>query len=99
MRLLNTPKRLALLLVLPLMLPLTACGNARPALVLPPIERTEQVPTPDVPVGEAVCDGKPCLSDRETGELIADLAHALDVANAKLAWLHDWIATAQKGQR
>ena len=86
------PQRL-LLALLPVLL-LTACGQERVALTLPPIERTAPVDFPAVPAGEAVCDGASCLSDRETGELIADLAAALDEANARLLWLRDWIGDA-----
>lgn len=57
---------------------------------LPPAEWTEPVAFPVIPAGEAVCDGAPCLSDAETGSLIADLANALDQANAKLLKLGDW---------
>lgn len=72
------------------------CGTDRPVISTPPIERAEPVAFPTVPEGEAVCDGAPCLSDRETGTLIADLAKALDTANARLLWLKDWIGTAGK---
>ncbi len=77
------------------MLPLTACGTARPVVALPPVERTTPVPFPTIPTGEANCPDEtglpaPCLSDRETGTLIADLAKALDTANAKLEWLGDF---------
>jgi hypothetical protein len=47
-----------------------------------------------VPEGEAACDGAPCLSDRETGTLIADLVRALDQANARLLKVRDWITAA-----
>lgn len=94
----NTPNRPTLRLALLPALLLTACGDARPVLQLPPIERADAVAFPAVPAGEAVCDGQPCLSDRETGELIGDLAKALDTANAKLLWLHDWFVTAEKGK-
>ena len=50
----------------------------------------EPVAFPSIPEGEAVCDGAPCLSDKETGVLIADLAKALDQANARILWLRDW---------
>jgi hypothetical protein len=69
---------------------LTACGTDRPAVQLPPAEWTEPVAFPAVPEGEAVCDGKPCLSDRESANLMADLANALDQANAKLQRIADW---------
>ena len=69
---------------------LTACGE-RPVVALPTADRFEPVAFPVVAAGEAVCDGKPCLSDRETGALMADLAQALDQANAKLMWLGDWV--------
>jgi len=68
----------------------TSCGPVRPAIALPPVERLEPVAFPVIPSGEAVCDGQPCLSDAETGTLLADLAKALDDANAKLLWLRDW---------
>lgn len=86
------PMRTRLLSLLALCLAplLTACETDRPAIVLPPVERLEPVAFPAVPVGEAVCDGQPCLSDRETGVLIADLAKALDQANARILWLRDW---------
>ena len=86
--------KFARLLALPLALSLTACGPERPRLVLPPAARAEQVATPAVPVGEATCEGEPCLSDREIGGLLAALKGALDEANRKLGWLHDWIVTA-----
>lgn len=81
------------LALLPVLL-LTACGTDRPALALPPVERAEPVAFPAVPEGAAVCDGSPCLSDAQVGELMADLAAALDQANARLLWLRDWIAAA-----
>ena len=49
---------------------------------------------PAVPVGEATCEGEPCLSDREIGGLLKGYAGALDEANRRLAWLRDWIVTA-----
>ena len=78
------------------MLLLTSSGNDRPVLTLPPIERTAPVADPVIPDGEALCEGAPCLSDRQTGELLADYAKALDTANARLLWLHDWIKSAGK---
>ncbi len=72
------------------MLLLIGCGQERVVLTPPPIERTEPVAYPVVPAGEAVCEGAPCLSDRETGQVIADLTDALDAANAKLLWLRTW---------
>lgn len=86
----KTRKLLALPLVLSQMLLLAACANERVVPTPPPLARTEQVAYPAIPPGEAVCDGAPCLSDRETGELIAGLAAALDAANAKLLWLREW---------
>lgn len=73
---------------------LASCGDGRPVISTPPIEWTEPVALPTVPEGEAVCDGQPCLSDHETGSLIADLAKALDTANARLLKLRDWIRAA-----
>ena len=87
--LLQRTLKLFLLGPLPALL-LTACGQDRPAIALPPADRLEPVAFPVVPVGEAECDGAPCLSDRETGVLIADLAKALDQANARILWLKDW---------
>jgi hypothetical protein len=73
-----------------------SCADARPAISAPPIEWTEPVAYPTVPEGEASCEGRPCLSDRETGLLIADLTKALDTANARLLKLRDWIGAAGK---
>ena len=73
---------------------LSACGTERPVLTLPPIERAEPVAYPAIPDGEAVCDGAPCLSDRQTAEVIGGLAGALDEANRRLLWLRDWIKAA-----
>ena len=70
---------------------LSACGTERPVLTLPPIERADPVAYPAIPAGEAICDGAPCLSDRQTAEVIGGLAGALDDANARLLWIKDWI--------
>jgi len=79
---------------------LTACaGSERVRLALPPADRAEQVTEPRMPVGEALCDGQPCLSDRETAGLIAGAFKALREANGRLAWLHDWILGAGKPRR
>ncbi len=86
----NIPNKPVLLAALLLMLPLAGCGSERVVLTPPPLERTEPVAYPAVPVGEAVCDGTPCLSDRQTGQLIADLTDVVDAANAKLLWLREW---------
>ena len=40
--------------------------------------------------GEAVCDGAPCLSDREVGQLLDAAADAICEANDRLAWLSDY---------
>ncbi len=85
-----TLKKPALLPGLCLALLLNGCGTDRVVLTPPPIERTEPVAYPVVPAGEAVCDGNPCLSDRQTGQVISDLTDALDAANAKLIWLREW---------
>lgn len=92
----NTLLKFACLLALPLVLLLTACGTDRPRIALPPAERAAEVAYPPIPAGEAVCDGKPCLSDRETAGVMAGLANALDEANRRLSWLRDWITTAGK---
>lgn len=94
-----TPKLLAPLLALSLVLPLNACGQGRPLNHLPPVERAAPVAYPAVPAGEAVCEGQPCLSDRQLGGLISDLTDALDLANQRLIWLRDWIDVAGKSAR
>lgn len=77
------------------MLLLSACaGSVR--IATPDPERAAEVAPPVVPPGEASCKGAPCLSDRETADLLADYAAALDVANGKLAWLRDWILGVRK---
>lgn len=89
--------RCAALLALPCALLLTACaGPERVRLATPPAARAEPVAEPAIPAGEALCDGQPCLSDRETAGLLADAFRALREANGRLAWLHDWIVTASK---
>ena len=92
----NTLSRFALLAALLSTLLLISCGDERPRLVLPPVARAVPVAPPAVPIGEATCDGSPCLSDRETAGLLAGYASALDEANRRLAWLRDWIVTAGK---
>lgn len=77
-------------------LALSACGTERPVSTLPPIERAEPVAYPATPDGEATCDGAPCLSDRQTAEVIGGLAGALDEANRRLLWLRDFIKSAGK---
>lgn len=84
---------LSVLLLMPL---LTGCGNERPRIALPPAERAAPVAYPAIPVGEAVCNGAPCLSDRENAAVLAGFADALDKANARLLWLRDWIREAGK---
>lgn len=86
----------ALLLALSLMPLLTACGNERPAISLPPAERAAPVGYPVIPAGEALCDGKLCLSDRQTGALLGDSWNAIDACNAKLFWFGDWLAAMTK---
>ena len=83
-------KKPALLLAPCLALLLIGCGSERVVLTPPPLDRTEPVAYPAVPDGEAVCDGAPCLSDRQTGQLISDLTDVVDAANAKLLWLREW---------
>lgn len=88
----RTRKRPArLLALLPIAL-LTNCADERPAIAPPPADRLEPVSYPAIPAGEAICEGKPCLSDREAAGLIADFANALDQANARILWLRDWAA-------
>lgn len=92
------PTRCAALPALLFALLLTACGEDRPKVGAPPIERAAPVVWPVVPIGEATCPDEetgaavPCLSDRESAELIAGLADALDIANGRLLWLRDWLA-------
>lgn len=93
---LTTLPKCAIPLVLLCVPLLTACDPARPRLALPPVERAEPVAYPVIPIGEAECDGNPCLSDAQSARLIGGLADALDAANARLLWLRDWIATAGK---
>lgn len=89
--LLRKNPKLRLVLLAPLcVLSVSSCGTDRPAIVLPPAERLEPVAFPAIPDGEAVCEGRPCLSDRESATLMADLAKALDQANARILWLGDW---------
>jgi len=92
----SIPKTFAGLLALLSVPLLTACGDVRPQVGTPPPEWTAPVAWPVVPAGEAVCDDAetgalmPCLSDRESADLMAGLADALDAANGKLQRLGDW---------
>lgn len=72
------------------MLLLTACPNERVRIAKPPADYTAAVAYPAIPAREAVCDGAPCLSDRESASLLASFADALDAANGKLAKIADW---------
>src|SRR5438045_4044231 len=76
----NTPPKPMLLPALSAALLLSGCG---PTAVnsTPPPERFAVVAAPMVPEGEAVCDGKPCLSDRQIGQLLDGLIDALERAN------------------
>lgn len=100
----KTPTRFAALPALLCAPLLTACGDDRPAIGLPPIERTAPVAWPVVPAGDAVCDDAetgalvPCLSDLQAAELMAALGDALDAANGKLLWLGDWMAEFEAAQ-
>lgn len=68
---------------------LSGCGA--PAVnSTPPPERFAAVAAPMLPEGEAVCEGKPCLSDRQIGQLLDGLIDALERANGKLAWLGEY---------
>lgn len=92
------PKGAMLLQALLSTLLLSACaGSVR--IATPDPDRAAEVAEPDVPAGEAVCTGGPCLSDRQSATLLTDYAAALGVANGKLAWLRDWILGARKKRR
>lgn len=70
---------------------LTACAS-NPQLALP--DAPEPVPIPAPPVGEADCDGVPCLSERQAGAWIADVLAGFREANARLVEVREWIRTA-----
>ena len=89
---LKTPKLQNLLLALLLVPLLTACPDERVRIAKPPAEYTQTVAYPAIPAGESVCDGAPCLSDRESASLLSSFADALDAANGKLERLADWFA-------
>lgn len=99
------PKKFAGLLGLLFVPLLTACANERPPVGTPPPEWTAPVAWPVVPAGEAQCPDQetgalePCLSDRETADLLAGLADALDAANGKLQRLGDWFAEFAKAAK
>ena len=80
------------------MLLLCGCAGGE-RLATPDPARAEPIALPPIPEGEATCDGAPCLSDRQTAELLADYAAALDAANGRLLWLQDWIVRAGKPLR
>ena len=84
----KTRTLLAPLLVLSLGPLLSACGGE--VASTPPAERFAPVAAPVAPVGEALCEGEPCLSDRQLGSLFDAVVDALERANAKLEWLGDY---------
>ncbi|WP_156488685.1 hypothetical protein [Erythrobacter sp. HI0077] len=84
-----TPKQPALLLGPSLALLLTACGGDEVKSTPDPV-RFERVPLPVAPAGEAVCDGEPCLSDRQVGELLNQVIDVACAMGDRLAWLSDY---------
>lgn len=83
------PKLPALPLGLSLALLLTACGGDEVKSTPDPV-RFERVALPTAPTGEADCDGEPCLSDRQMGELLNDMIDVACEMGDKLAWLSDY---------
>lgn len=81
------------------MLLLSGCAAGNVRLANPDPARADPITLPMVPAGEAICEDAPCLSDRQTAELLADYAAALDAANGRLLWLQDWIVRASKPVR
>lgn len=73
---------------------LTSCGNdARPAIVKPAPQRYEKPAYPAIPTPAAPCSydaARLCLTDEQTGKLIADYDAVLTEAFDKLDWLRDW---------
>lgn len=84
-----TPKLPALLPGLSLALLLTACGGDEVKSTPDPV-RFERVVLPVAPAGEAVCDGEPCLSDRQVGELLNQVIDVACAMGDRLAWLSDY---------
>ena len=84
-----TPKQPALLLGPSLALLLTACGGDEVKSTPDPV-RFERAPLPVAPAGEAVCDGEPCLSDRQVGELLNQVIDVACAMGDRLAWLSDY---------
>jgi len=90
-----TPKQPALLLGPSLALLLTGCGGDEVKSTPDPV-RFERVPLPVAPAGEAVCDGKPCLSDRQVGELLNQVIDVACAMGDRLAWLSDYYFGTEK---
>lgn len=84
-----TPKLPALLLGPCLALLLTGCGGDEVKSTPDPV-RFERVAFPVAPAGEAVCDGEPCLSDRQVGQLLNEMIDVACAMGDKLAWLSDY---------
>ncbi|QDP64447.1 MAG: hypothetical protein Tp156MES38741_38 [Prokaryotic dsDNA virus sp.] len=84
-----TPKLPALQLGPSLALLLTGCGSDEVKSTPDPV-RFERVPLPALPAGEAVCDGEPCLSDRQVGQLLNEMIDVACEMGDKLAWLSDY---------
>ena len=84
----KTRKALCAPLLAALVLSLTACVHNNP--LTPDAERFARVPMPVAPEGEALCDGVPCLSQRQVDGLFNATIDALCIANDRLAWLSDY---------
>ena len=67
---------------------LTGCETADP--LTPDRARFAPVPMPVAPPGEAVCNGTPCLSERQSAYLFNETIDVACEANDRLAWLSDF---------
>ena len=74
---------------------LSGCAHNDP--LIPPAERFARVPLPVAPVGEADCDGTPCLSERQSATLSNAVIDAACEANDRLAWLSDFYLGTELG--
>lgn len=86
------PRRL-----LPLLAPvalLTACAHDP---LIPDAERFSPAEMPTVPEGEAVCDGEPCLSQRQADQLFNEVIDTAEARGGQLCYLADYFAVEAEG--
>lgn len=90
----KTRKMLCVLLLAATAPLLAACAHDP---IMPDQTRFARVPLPIAPRGEALCEGSPCLSERESADLFNATIDTACEANDRLAWLSDYFLGTNLG--